>query len=105
MDRLALFRREALDHKRDTWLGDILLAQPVSFAFLAIFAVACALVTISFLVWGEYTKKARVSGYLVPDQGLIKVFSQQVGPVTALNVKEVKRSVEAKSWRLFLPNE
>ncbi len=86
-----LFRQEALDHKRDTWLGDILLARPTSFAWLAGFFIAAALAALAYLVWGEYTKKARVSGYLVPAQGLIKLYAQQAGPIIALNVKEGQR--------------
>jgi membrane fusion protein len=83
-----LFRQEVLDHKRDTWLGDILLTRPVTFAWLAAFFFAAAAASLGYLVWGEYTKKTRVSGYLVPDQGLIKLFVKQPGPVIALNVKE-----------------
>ncbi len=47
-----------------------------------------ALSTLLFIVWGEYTKKARVSGYLVPDQGLLKIYVQQIGAVTSLRAKE-----------------
>ena len=83
-----LFRQEALDSKRDTWLGDILLTRPTTFAWLAAFFFCAAVAAIGYLVWGEYTKKARVSGYLVPDQGLIKLFAQQSGPVVSLKVKE-----------------
>ena len=85
---LPLFRQEALDHKRDTWLGEILLARPTSFAFLTLFFITIAITALVYLVMGEYTKKARVSGYLVPDQGLIKIFAQQSGTVTKLAAKE-----------------
>lgn len=88
MTVLPLFRREALEHQRDTSLGEILLVQPLSFTLMTLFFVACAAIGISFLVWGEYTKKARVSGYLAPDQGLVKVFSRQSGAVTALHVQD-----------------
>lgn len=88
MTVLPLFRSEALEHQRDTWLGEIVLARPLSFALLTWFFVGCAAIGISFLVWGEYTKKARVSGYLAPDQGLVKVFSRQAGTVTALHVQD-----------------
>jgi membrane fusion protein len=87
-DPTPLFRQEVLDHQRDTWLGDILLVRPTSFAWLAAFFFCAAIAAMGYLVWGEYTKKARVSGYLVPDQGLIKLFAQQSGPVIALKVKE-----------------
>ena len=85
---LPLFRQEALNHKRDTWLGEILLSRPTSFAFLTLFFFTLATVALVYLVVGEYTKKARVSGYLVPDQGLIKIFAQQSGTVTKLAAKE-----------------
>lgn len=83
-----LFRQEALDHKRDTWLGEILLARPTSFGVLATLFLGVALGVLGYLVWGEYTKKARASGYLVPDQGLIKIYPQQSGAITILRVTE-----------------
>jgi membrane fusion protein len=99
-----LFRQEALDHKRDTWLGDILLTRPVTFAWLAAFFFIMALTALSYLVWGEYTKKARVSGYLVPDQGLIKLFVKQPGPVISLKVKE-GQSVKKGDVLVIISNE
>lgn len=83
-----LFRKEAIDHKQGTWLGDMLLARPTSFAVLTALFFSLAIAALAFLVWGEYTKKARVAGYLVPEHGLIKVFVAQPSQVTALLVKE-----------------
>lgn len=83
-----LFRQEVLDHKRDTWLGEILLARPTSFGVLALLFLGIALGVLGYLVWGEYTKKARASGYLVPEQGLIKIYPQQSGAITILRVEE-----------------
>lgn len=87
-EALPLFRREAVDHKRHTWLGDIVLARPVSFAALTAGAVALAALLVGYCIVGEYTKKARVSGYLVPDQGVLKVMASAPGVVTALRVRE-----------------
>lgn len=83
-----LFRQEVLNHKRDTWLGEILLSRPTSFGFLAVLFLGVAVGVLGYLVWGEYTKKARASGYLVPDQGLIKIYPQQSGAITVLHVVE-----------------
>lgn len=83
-----LFRQEALDHKRDTWLGEILLSRPTSFGMLTVMFLVVAVSILSYLVWGEYTKKARASGYLVPANGLIKIYPQQPGAVLALRVSE-----------------
>lgn len=88
MSTSHLYRQQALDHKRDTWLGDILLARPTSFAALTCLFVGIALATLCYLAWGEYTKKARATGYLVPDQGLIKIYAQQAGAIADLRVRE-----------------
>jgi membrane fusion protein len=83
-----LFRLEVLDHKRDTWLSDIFLSRPTSFKLLSALFFALAMSALLYLVWGEYTKKARVIGYLVPDQGLLKIYTQQTGAITSLRAKE-----------------
>jgi membrane fusion protein len=92
---IPLFRLEAIENKRTTWLGDIVLAQPVSFSILTAAAIVTVAILVVFCIVGEYTKKARVSGYLIPDRGLLKVFPAASGIVTALHVSEgehVKRS-------------
>jgi membrane fusion protein len=83
-----LFRQEVFDAKKDTWLGEIVLIRPTSFSFLTIAAVICATFVIGYLIWGEYTRKAKVTGYVVPNQGLIKVAAQQSGLIAELRVKE-----------------
>jgi membrane fusion protein len=88
MRRIQLFRKEVLDHKRDTWLGEILLSRPTSFTVLTILSLCIAFSVLGYLVWGEYTKKSRASGYLVPDQGLIKIYPQQAGAIAVLRAKE-----------------
>ena len=83
-----LFRSEVVDYKQGTWLGDVLLTRPTSFAVISLLFFVLALSTLAFLVWGEYTKKARVAGYLVPEHGLIKIFVAQSSQVTKLLVQE-----------------
>jgi membrane fusion protein len=50
--------------------------------------LAFTIVTILFLLLSEYTRKETVKGYLVPDKGLIKVYSSRSGIVEKLYVKE-----------------
>ncbi|MCY7388493.1 MAG: HlyD family secretion protein [Burkholderiales bacterium] len=87
-EQSKLFRSEVFEAKRDTWLGQIVLIRPISFAFLTIATVALALIVLAFLFWGEYTRKAKVSGYIVPSQGLIKIVPQQTGVIAELRAKE-----------------
>lgn len=83
-----LFRTEALDARRSKWLGEIVLVRPVSFSFLAAVAGLLALAVLLFLFFGEYTKRVSVSGQLVPDLGLVKVYVPQYGIVEKKSVVE-----------------
>jgi membrane fusion protein len=78
---MSLFRPEVIEHRRTEWLGKIVLIRPISFSLLTLMAVCITAATGGFLVWGEYTKKARVSGFLTPRDGVIKVNISQIGTV------------------------
>lgn len=67
----ALFRPAALAAKQTNWLGEIVLIRPLSFSFLT----ALAAVLVLFLYWETYTKRSTVTGQLVPDAGLVKVYA------------------------------
>ena len=83
-----LFRKEVLDAKRNSWLGGISLAQPLKLWLLAGFAVLAAAAIVGFLVLGEYTRRSRVTGQLVPDLGLSTVVSPTGGVVGRLYPEE-----------------
>ncbi len=85
---IALFRAEAVKAKSGDWLGEVVIVQPASTSLLAGVAFLIGSALIAFCVFGEYTKKARVSGYVVPDRGLLKVYAEQAGQITALNISE-----------------
>ncbi len=84
----GLFRKEAIDAKRRSWLGEISLAQPVRFWLLAVFAAMAALSIIGFLCFGEYSRRSRVFGEIVPDLGLSTVVAPSAGVVARLDVEE-----------------
>jgi membrane fusion protein len=42
----------------------------------------------ALLFFGEYTRTAKVTGWLVPEQGMVRVFAAQTGVATELYVKE-----------------
>ena len=84
----SLFRQEVFAAKRNTWLGEIVLIRPTSFAYLTIITALIVVVMLSYLFRGEYTRKAKAIGYIVPNSGLIKVAPQQAGVVSELRVQE-----------------
>lgn len=87
----ALFRPAALAAKQTNWLGEIVLIRPLSFSFLTALAAVLAAVVVLFLCWGTYTKRSTVTGQLVPDAGLVKVYAQQPGVVLEKRVQEGQR--------------
>src|SRR5438309_8181067 len=72
--RAQLFRAEVLAERQTQWLGTVVLAPRLwdhLFTLIAALAIA-AIVALLFL--GDFTRKARVSGWLVPQEGLVRVF-------------------------------
>lgn len=88
-----LFRREALEAKRSSHLGGISLAQPLRLWWLAGFAVSAAAIIIGFLIFGEYSRRSRVTGQLVPSLGLSTVVAPTSGVVGQLFPEEGDRIV------------
>ena len=85
---MGLFRPEALSNRQRDWLGSIQLIRPVSLALLTGFVVVVAVAVAVYLTLGEYTRKARVSGYLVPDRGVIRLVAPQPATVVESHVSE-----------------
>lgn len=77
-----LFRQEVLAARSDHGLGAINLATPLAFVWWALLAAALAAAIVLFMVFGHYTRRAQVSGQLVPTAGLLGVHSPTTGTVT-----------------------
>jgi len=84
----ALFRPEAIDAQRQSWLGGIQLIRPLPLTLLTAFTVSVAALVVGYLFVGEYTRKAHISGVLVPDRGLIRLVPQQVATVLESHARE-----------------
>jgi hypothetical protein len=76
------FRRETLAKRPDNALGDALIPKPLSFRILAFFVVLISAAVLMFLIWGQYTRKQTVEGYLLPDKGSLKIYAPACGVVT-----------------------
>lgn len=86
----GLFRPEVIEGRQQAWLGSIQLVRPVSLAVLTAGVVAVALAAGTFLYEGRYTRKAHISGYLVPDRGVVRLVPPQQAVVLE------RRAVEGK---------
>ena len=83
-----LFRQEAIAEQQTQWLGTVLLAPKISHTVFAWFGGLTALAILALLFFGDYTRKERITGWLVPEQGLIRIFAPQTGVVAELHVAD-----------------
>lgn len=84
----GIFRREVLDARQSSWIGEIQLIRPPSMAWLTGGVVLATLAVGAFLAFGQYTRKVHVSGVLVPDRGVIRLLPPQDGVVLERRVAE-----------------
>ena len=83
-----LFRQEAIDAQREKFLGEATIARPVPFWVFTTLAAGAALTVIAVAVWGQYTRRERVEGYVALDTGAARVLIPDAGRITELLVKE-----------------
>ena len=84
----SLIRKEALENKRQRLMGDVVLAQPLSFTVLVLFLATFVLFIFVFIASSSYARKETVTGHLFPDRGLVKVRAPRAGVVGQLHVQE-----------------
>ncbi|MFO1269334.1 MAG: HlyD family efflux transporter periplasmic adaptor subunit [Rubrivivax sp.] len=84
----ALFRGEVAAHRSAQWLGPVLLAPRLSHRLLTAAAAAAAVAVVLLLFTASYTRTARLGGWLVPQQGVMRVLAPRPGVVTAVHVGE-----------------
>lgn len=83
-----LFRKEVLEARKKSWLGSISLSQPISLWLLTAVAIFAAIVIVLFVTIGEYTRRTRVVGQLVPTNGISTVSASLAGTLTDVRVQE-----------------
>jgi membrane fusion protein len=83
-----LFRQEAIDAQREKFLGEASLARPVPFWVFTALAIGAAALVIIVAVWGQYTRRERVEGFLELDTGAARVLITDAGRVSQLSIKE-----------------
>jgi len=83
-----IFREQAVTAQSQRWLGEILIARPMTVGFLAMAAVLVASAIVAFLAFADYTRKERVTGQLVMSRGLVKVYPPSAGTIVRRLVGE-----------------
>lgn len=83
-----LFRREAVHYATRRLEGTVILATPVSVKALGAFLAVIVFAAAGFAAMATYARKVTVTGYLVPDQGMVRATSQSAGTLQSVVVHE-----------------
>jgi membrane fusion protein len=83
-----LFRIAVLSQAGQRRYGTVLLARPISYAYLTVMFVTITGALVLFFALFSFTRKAQIPGVLLPSDGLIRVVPMQAGVVTERRAAE-----------------
>jgi membrane fusion protein len=87
----TLFRKEVADARKDAWLGEVQIVQPLPVTIVAAVSLALVSSIIAFSWLATYSRRVHASGALMPSAGLITVASPAGGLVSSAAVAEGDR--------------
>ena len=85
---MSLLRKEAIEYQNNTSHGEIIIPASFGISFSAVTTLLLLLLIALFLYFGSYTRKAHLTGIVMPSSGLIKITPQYAGNVTSLTIQE-----------------
>ncbi|MEL4012798.1 HlyD family secretion protein [Dryocola clanedunensis] len=83
-----VYRKGYFSAQRSRSEGDIVISPSLSMAVYAWTSILLVIALIAFLIFGQYSRKARLEGVVMPSTGLVKVVARNEGYIEALLVKE-----------------
>jgi len=83
-----LFRKEAIENNTQRLLGSVLLLSPISFWVATLLLTLIVGVIATLLVFGSFARREAVSGYLVPDKGIVWVYPQYNGIINQYYISD-----------------
>ena len=94
---MQLFRKEALKHHNENEPGNILVPASFSLSLCAVITILLFLCIALFIYSGKYTRKAHLTGIVMPSSGLVKIIPQYAGYITQLTASEGQHVVAGES--------
>jgi len=101
-ERYGIFRKQAVEKQNDKLLGDVLVVPPLPYSLVTFAIVLLVSVSIVLLMNGSFARKETVHGFLVPDQGIIRVYASSSGVIRRIFINENESVEEGQS--LFMIN-
>jgi membrane fusion protein len=84
----SLFRAEVIVARQAPWLGTVMMAPTPSHHLMAGFALLTIAGIASLLFFGTYAREEHLSGVLIPQKGIMRVFPPQSGVISEIKVQE-----------------
>lgn len=84
----SIFRQQAVSERRSRLFGDVIVTQPAPQIAITVSIFLIVLVVALLIIYGTYSSKVNVGGYLVPRLGIIKIFAPTEGEIFEINVAE-----------------
>lgn len=82
------YRREVIEAKQNSLPGKVILTQPTSIYLISVTAFLITTLILIFLAKSHYSRKETVKGYVLPKEGIVKVYPGRTGVLDELYVKE-----------------
>ncbi|HDL6963101.1 TPA: HlyD family efflux transporter periplasmic adaptor subunit [Yersinia enterocolitica] len=86
----AIFRQEALEHRAHHWLGSPQIITPVGASIWSMLALVLIISLIIFIAMGTYTQKARLTGSVVHHPAVARIIAPRDGIIISSLVEEGK---------------
>lgn len=83
-----LFRRQAIEATQNRWTGEVSAIRPVRAWVPVLFITTVAVLAVLFLFFGQYSRKERVTGVIVPAEGVIRLRVPDSALITAIHVRD-----------------
>lgn len=96
-DAQPLFRQEVLQQRQAQWLGTVLIKPRPLHWWCGALALLTIVAIVAALFGTSYTKRARVPGWLVPEQGVLRVMAPRAGVVSSLLVREGEQVAQGQA--------
>jgi membrane fusion protein len=83
-----MFRNEVIEAQRQAWLEDVRIDPPRTGWFYACLGLSAIAALIALLLFAQFQRHQKASGFLVPNTGLINIVPSSSGIVTKVLVSQ-----------------
>ena len=83
---MGLFRKEALEHQRDKYLGEVLILKSSGERLLVIGVVISFIIGFVFVISAQYNRRQSVDGYLTLSTGVVNIRTTRPGIIKEVYV-------------------